>query len=384
MNKHVFLFAVMAMTGLAACDNDAEPKMLSGETVSDEMITKTVSINMDEIRTRSSGDDLPLWSVNSKGNVYLDYAIYARKVNDRDQATTGMEASNWKLVKHLDRDLVSSDGHWATVTITYAKGLHDPHIVFWAAKQGRESSVYQLYTDAMKIGYKEAFISDKVVDIDENCKAGDGFYAWVSLDQIAETGGNVILKRPFAQVNIITEDHDATEHFTDKELGMFDTGIYNRFSFLNGSNKEFPVAYYFAEERVESRKDVRGECTFFWANNYKAQYGGRTKWYMGLWYVFAPKAGSATTSVSNLRTEFSFYPAGTVNERGITSIVFPTMKQNQRIIINDGDNHYNPDGTGGGDDQSDNDNPVGPYEWCKTFRVDVDGSFSGDDSSLTF
>ena len=168
--KKFLLMAVAAMGLLfTACSKDEVAQSVA------EKSTVTFSVATPELSTRAHGD--------GESATALAYAVYNR-------ADKALLFQGTKTMSNLT----------ATVEIPFVNGMtYD--VLFWAAAP---ESPYTVDWDAKTVGYTDA------AALDSNSEKYDAFYYFLTGDELPEITGPVTktveLKRPFAQLNIKTND----------------------------------------------------------------------------------------------------------------------------------------------------------------------------------
>ncbi len=168
--KKFLLMAVVAFGMLAtACSKDEVAQSVA------EKSTVTFSVATPELSTRAHGD--------GESATALAYAVYNR-------ADKALLFQGTKTMTNLT----------ATVEIPFVNGMtYD--VLFWAAAP---ESPYTVDWDAKTVGYTNA------AALDSNSEKYDAFYYFLTGDELPEITGPVTktveLKRPFAQLNIKTND----------------------------------------------------------------------------------------------------------------------------------------------------------------------------------
>ena len=170
--KKFLLMAVAAMGLLfTACSKDEVAQPVA------EKSTVTFSVAAPELSTRAHGD--------GESATALAYAVY----NRADKALLFKGTATMSALK-------------ATVEIPFVNGMtYD--VLFWAAAPAPESP-YTVDWDAKTVGYTNA------AALVGNSEKYDAFYYFLTGDELPEITGPVTktveLKRPFAQLNIKTND----------------------------------------------------------------------------------------------------------------------------------------------------------------------------------
>ena len=197
--KKFLLIAVAAMGLLfTACSKDEVAQPVGGE---ESVVTFTISTP--ELATRAHGDGLTA--------TVLKYAVYNR-------------VDGSKLFEGEPKTLTNKT---AIVDIPFVNGM-EYDILFWAEAP---TSPYTVNFDAKTVAYTDA------TALVSNSEAYDAFYAYVN-DIPVITGPvtkTVELKRPFAQLNIKTNDatEAAQSGVTVKDVKVVVEGAYTDFDLAN-------------------------------------------------------------------------------------------------------------------------------------------------------
>ena len=149
------------------------------------------------------------------------------------------DATDGALVKEGNATL---SGLKATVTIDLVEG-REYSVIFWADAGANSPYVFNTAADQKSVSYKDG------VTLTANNEAYDAFFAYVPEDQV-KVGQvvNVDLKRPFAQLNIATND---TQKANDLGVEVANTavtvaGVYTSFNLATGEVQGQPATVTFA------------------------------------------------------------------------------------------------------------------------------------------
>ena len=181
--KKFLLIAVAAFGMLmTACSKDEVAQPVGGE---ESIVTFTVEAPV--MATRAHGDGYSATELN--------WAVYDRNADEGSEPL-------FTDSKNFDQDQLTT-----TVKIPFVNGMtYD--VLFWAEAPGTESP-YAVDWAAKTVGYADA---TKLVS---NSEDYDAFYYFLTGNELPEITGPVTktveLKRPFAQLNIKTNDADKAE-----------------------------------------------------------------------------------------------------------------------------------------------------------------------------
>ena len=208
--KKFLLIAVAAFGMLmTACSKDevAQP-VVGGE---ESVVTFTVEAPV--MATRAHGDGYSATELN--------WAVYDRNADEGSEPL-------FTDSKNFDQDQLTT-----TVKIPFVNGMtYD--VLFWAEAPGTESP-YAVDWAAKTVGYADA---TKLVS---NSEDYDAFYYFLTGDELPEITGPVTktveLKRPFAQLNIKTNDADKAEQsdVVVKNVQVVVKNGYTAFDFVYGN-----------------------------------------------------------------------------------------------------------------------------------------------------
>lgn len=190
MNKKLFfgLFAVAGVLFATSCSNE---KLDAVETSDEAQVTFKLGLEGD-LATRTISD-------GTKADM-LVYAVYKLDENGNPelQNVVGSD-NNGQFVKD---GFKSGDN----VTVTLAKG-QTYQVAFWA--QDADCKAYDTSNlDAVKVSYKAENATDDALNNDE---LRDAFFNSVEFEVLGDKTIDVVLRRPFAQINVgvYKEDWDA-------------------------------------------------------------------------------------------------------------------------------------------------------------------------------
>ena len=183
--KKFLLIAVAAFGMLmTACSKDEVAQPIGGE---ESVVTFTVEAPVMATRATEHGD--------GKTATELNWAVYDRNADEGSEPL-------FTDSKNFDQNKLTT-----TVEIPFVNGMtYD--VLFWAEAPGTKSP-YAVDWAAKTVGYADA---TKLVS---NSEDYDAFYYFLTGDELKVISGpvtkSVVLKRPFAQLNIITNDADKAE-----------------------------------------------------------------------------------------------------------------------------------------------------------------------------
>ena len=162
------LFSMMAVAGLfASCQSNLEP------VVVDEVVNVSIEVGTPEVATRAYSDGTKATK--------LQYAVYDVNGNKLDVSTETVDMIHGKTT--VDLQLTTGN--------TY-------NVLFWAAAPDAPYTV-DLANKTMTVDYTG------VLSNDENL---DAFYKWETIKVTGPMSKTVELKRPFAQLNVGTNDFE--------------------------------------------------------------------------------------------------------------------------------------------------------------------------------
>jgi len=183
------LFSMMAVAGLfASCQSSLEP------VVVDEVVNVSLEVGTPEVATRAYSDGMTATK--------LQYAVYDAEGNKLDVFTE----KNGEIHGKTTVDLQLTTGN------TYK-------VLFWASAPDAPYTV-DLGAKTMTVNYS------KVLSNDENL---DAFYKWETIEVTGPMSKTVQLKRPFAQLNVGTNDFEeaAATGYEPVKSYVKVTSIYN-------------------------------------------------------------------------------------------------------------------------------------------------------------
>ena len=382
--------ALVAMT-LASCSSESVDAVLPPDPVKKAENFKRLRVVADEIRTRALSDKSSFVVFNNSSiDSHIRYVLY-------DKTGYGNTPSNFTVIgsdadlSHGDirnpddnRDLyIAGSGREgvyfpgdAVIDIPIDATANDPWIFLWADCGFRGgtmtdgSPVYSIDRENMKVGYSESFINSISGDnargrLIENIEfySTDAYYAWLRLSDI-EDGDRIFLKRPYMQIDAITGEY--TLHppvgtaganmayfgtyygYADGlDDGVSDEGIMkSRLGLSYDDVDKYPVAYCFAEDRVEYREGLRylfdyipGQTTDKDGNTvdyaqWCFDYNGDKKAYCGLWRLFVPRSDSqeAIAKMTFAKSDHISTGSTPANTKTV-NVTLPALGQNSRVVV---------------------------------------------------
>ena len=350
--------ALLSAAALSSCQNNGdEPPMpvptpnVSANGFTDavkdydgEMITRTLKVSApDGLRTRA-GDEVDgtgfLWNKLSEGKLYLDYAIF-----DYDKS--------YNLIFRQPTDIESETGEW-NLSVSYPANLKNPQIIIWAAKTDRNTAYISLSTSSNSASlYSHYYAPDIRLENLRNSlgSTGDGFLYYGAMPNMEET---ITLKRPFAQILVLSDEPASVPGLQtafpdglsveigqtpDSEMGVGEIVIDPSIKFTS-SGPSLTITSGGSLNRFNSYN--WSSPIFKWDNMKTVEFNGKTMYYLGIQYMFAPYDNGVFQSSKNMRIR----AMGKLTSKTILShtptyldVDAPTVKANQRLILyHDSDN----------------------------------------------
>ena len=201
MKKHLLtVFGVAATLFATSCNEDLDLGYKAGEAT-----TVTFSINSPEINTRAYSD-------GTSANV-LQYAVY----DSEGKELTKLRETDGEIHLSTTVELQLTTGN------TYS-------VVFWAAAEGAPYSL-DFENKKMTVDYATALSNDE---------ARDAFYKYHTFTVTGAQTETIELRRPFAQLNVGTNDFVASETagYTPTKSAVKVKNVYKTLNFADGSVEE--------------------------------------------------------------------------------------------------------------------------------------------------
>ena len=201
MKKHLLtVFGVAATLFATSCNEDLDLGYKAGEAT-----TVTFSINSPEINTRAYSD-------GTSANV-LQYAVY----DSEGKELTKLRETDGEIHLSTTVELQLTTGN------TYS-------VVFWAAAEGAPYSL-DFENKKMTVDYATALSNDE---------ARDAFYKYHTFTVTGAQTATIELRRPFAQLNVGTNDFVASETagYTPTKSAVKVKNVYKTLNFADGSVEE--------------------------------------------------------------------------------------------------------------------------------------------------
>ncbi|MBQ5776336.1 MAG: hypothetical protein IIW06_04995, partial [Bacteroidaceae bacterium] len=235
MKKNLFfgLFATMMLLLTTGCQQD--------EVFVDGNATVTFKVSTPEMVTRAYSDGT--MAKNLQYHVYLD------------------ENGSLTYLDKLDGAKTMED-NGATVSIDLATGK-TYHVLFWAAADGAPYAV-DPETHTMTVNYDRALNNDE---------KRDAFYSWHTIQVNNNEPQDVQLHRPFAQLNIGTDDiNEAIKAGLNiSQIGVTVSKVYTTLNFADGSVDGLttvPVVFGKADRPENENFPVQPDAYKYLAMNY--------------------------------------------------------------------------------------------------------------------
>lgn len=322
------IFSTFAALGLlvaaTSCSQENDVIAPQSDNVPDGMVLANLNVTPPtSIRTRALQPDLPLWglfdswdngNVVQGGSIRLQYAVY------------NSDGSIFTKCGPDEGQTITAGQSSFNVSIALPAGVDGFKIFCWADKGG-----YTFDPEA-----KTVAITD---DAFSSCSLkGDGFYYWGDL---REGQNSITLKRPFVQVNLLTNENiDGPLESVYKDGIGADCGLKSE-----DNNKRYvPAVWHFDTDTFEMEEYGAERSIYsytFWNVNNRlgGKINGKLMNYAGCFYLFAPQTKKAwvdeTTKTTMTQLGLSTYEFA--EESAISScwVWLPEggVKANQRINI---------------------------------------------------
>ena len=222
MKKYLFTMSAVAMLFATSCQNDLDIPQGAGETA-----TVAFNISTPEIATRAYSDGTTA--------THLQYAVYDAAGNHLAELDGTATMENLRTT--IDIKLTTGN--------TY-------NVIFWAAAEGAPYA-FDSATKKVTVDYS---------NVTCNNEAYDAFYTLSTFQVKGAQTEDVVLTRPFAQLNIGTNDYEDSRKagYVPTQSTVTVSDIYNVLNLWNGEvtgetsvtfeadaidrNEEFPVLNY--------------------------------------------------------------------------------------------------------------------------------------------
>ena len=296
----MLLTCLLLSTVFYSCNTSQEPELWNNNSSTDET-EYIISVNTPkEIRTRGTdeickGDD-GLLTINRTINK-LWYCVYNKNTilytNTLTRNDTGIP---FKITFKLESSINPSD----------------IYLFFWAGNQNDKISIEDETEEYdFNISYNDKTVTQKKNSEDDQLTwlQFDSFAGYYDLNSIKteDKKGSVTLKRPFAQIHILTDDflETETELFRDYPDGV---NIYSWLSDdLTGWNW-WPTKWHYDTGKVDSEQ-VHLKIFNSLSDNgniLRTNYKNRKFDYIGCISVFAPSTGSVRCNSSTNKNDVKF------------------------------------------------------------------------------
>lgn len=240
-SKIITALALASMMFATSCSSDeVTPPTSSEET------TVTFTAQLPEVI--GSRAETSNYFGDGKKASRLQYAVY--RIDDENGTET------WTHIPSLDGETtISTTLGTADVTLKFAKMINYK-VVFWASAP---NSPYTFVSENICIS-----LTDNDIESKANDDTYDAFYAVenVSILPGSNTNENVTLKRPFAQLNIGTQDFDDYQTLSGKTITNVEIKLpsYSIFSFKT-ENFESPLEGLYFEGTIPTDKTFPGSAS---------------------------------------------------------------------------------------------------------------------------
>ena len=344
------------LTIMTACNSEEDmPAPVQGDhssqiaaTFPKGSVVKELKLNIPEKQRSRSGigeldATLPLWDVfsNDEKEVYVRFGVYLSN-GELYYTNEGKYASSSKTQNFQFPVPVPKDGDGGV-----------GEVFVWVDKIGN--------SDGYRIDWekKTVTLNEQTTATADMSRLGDAWCAKIT-DLTAE---NTILKRPFVQVNIISDELQI-----DGVAKLFESGCHTKLGLVkdtsteilgddNGSLLKLPHTWHWDSDTFDFAPAVIPGCInrneFFSNGSYKAEWLGEECFtYFALMYLFAPSEEKGWVDQNGTkydRIAFTFKPADKTSYEHNTNDWFltpslPDMKANQRLLIVAGSESYDGNG----------------------------------------
>lgn len=268
------LFGLLAATVLlSACSQDDIYKPASGDEAN-----VSIKIELPKMMSRAYSDGTTA--------THLQYAVY-------EQTVSGTDTTYRKLDKYTVTDETINISK--QINFTLVNG-HTYSFVFWAAASNADTNYAVNFGDAgasMKITY-DGFVKANLEDL-------DAFFVREDLTVKGDIEKTFVLRRPFAQINVGTNDYADAEAVGYVPFGssVKVTGIYDTLDLITGEISGTAATRSFAYNVIDKTQS-------FPVDGYD---------YLAMAYVLVPKSQDLVT------VSFSYAPvSGTEETRQVGSV----------------------------------------------------------------
>lgn len=245
VKKLFYLFsAVAVILTMASCSNEADD-LISNASESVENVTLTVNVP-EAIQSRAVNSDVTISSGSCINK--LHFAMYLTGTKTVVYTSEHAEGVHYKdMVAEYD-----SNSKTFSISLPYVPKSQGFDIVFWAC---HEEEAYKVYT----FDYATQSVSINYEGITNNEENRDAFFTSEKNVALSESNGKIItLRRPFAQLNIGTNDVAGAE-----QAGLIYSGIevkvknvYSKLNLLTGiASEAVEVVTFATTEANDSEKN---------------------------------------------------------------------------------------------------------------------------------
>lgn len=340
--KKIF-FSMLAATALTAgftsCNSNDEPNVPNNPGNSDEFVTRTFNINVsDYAQTRAAGDNLPLWGLFEGGDAevrYLSYAFY--------------KADGTVYSQELNKEIKYYNNAWETAAPSISASLPANAPMKLVVLLAKEQSVFELNPENKTIGFVDSWLSTKSIHANLDRPVGgtnffekdhDAFY-WYGDINTATTSQTLTLKRPFAQVCILSDESNTgtVKNF----LSVCADGYAEDMG--DPTQSYIPTKYNFEKDELTDFRnndlDINNRMFNLQESDatVAATWGGRNLKYLGNFYILCKKNSEIFAGWGDDGEDYATainWVATTSNGAAVTktiSIGNKNFRQNSRFVI---------------------------------------------------
>lgn len=372
--KKIF-FSILAcgmIATMASCQNEGEPQMPGNNGViaadfPEGAVPTQVSVGIDaDAKTRAGANDLPLWDAFTAINtgdisgLPMQYGIYY---------------PDGRLYYSTTTPTMCAPGG-STITVPMPANQTKMKIFIWADKTAK-GDVYTLDWEKKSVSLNTNPARNREL-FATFAGRGDAFYYWGDVN--VKSPSTIKLKRPFVQINVLTDELGKGQLEHDYPEGIF-TG-FGLVETINGSMAYIPTTWYWESDTFDmSMYNMVEEKLPNWTSG-PAKTGslnGVEKRYIGVFYVLAPRTRKAWKDEKS-GTILDGFILNVYNDQKTdgTAIIsigneLPSqLKANERLII------HNANSGSGGEPGS------GILTSETNINVSVDGSYDDNGTEVTF
>lgn len=317
-----FLTLAVALVSTSCQDENDMPNVPSGDKISYTGDNVVFNIKTPDGAPRTRTQDGNGWYGNGVDAEVLNYAVYEKTASGEISIVTGSTKGGPKPVE-------TADG-W-TLSLNIPAGIEYRAVFFADAFGATEDDQCAWFVE-----WDDADIH--FTGLPSQGDGSDAFFALFDSETdkslIGADGINITMRRPFVQMNVISNELD-----NKVVASKFRNGVTSTMQFMDIDDRiGYPEYWYFLTDEIQflAQDKYASSCVFPGDETKKVTFNGKQYDLLYMGYYFAP-ASSTEVDATPDRLEFRFGPKGSTPvstcQVSLANGATDLFQRNQRVII---------------------------------------------------